>query len=165
MAKHTDHLSTAERAPQSLIRRLRFLMERAAVTGTPVAFMRLAGELSESEHDACVWFHALHERYQRALDVRGVKSQAFEPAPRAEPPDPFSELGERRSRPDRIAVAEFKSAELAAIGAGRSAYCEFCKIVIDEHAPKWEQKRSVALVAHALARHRQLGSRQRRGRR
>ncbi len=166
MAKHQQFLSTSERPPEALLKRLRGLMDRAAVTGTPWAMMRLVGELTEAEHDACSWFNVLHDRYRRALDVRGLRGQAYEAGSRGAPPDPFSAPGERVSSAERRTVAEFRSAEMAGRAAGCAAWRDFCAVVIDEHEPEnGTQRGAVALVARALARHRQLGSRHRQGRR
>ena len=164
MKAKAEYLCISESAPLSLLKRLRGLMDRAAVTGTPWAMMRLQGELSEGEYDACEWFHALHARYQRALDVRGVKPQGWEAGSKGEPPDPFSEAGMRLSKAERDTVAEFRSAELAGMGAGIVNYRDFLNVVIGENEPtNLAHKGAVCNVARALAKHRGMGSRFRRG--
>jgi len=164
-----EYLSTADRSPFSLLRRLRSMLSDAGQSGSPWAFMRLAGELTESEHNACQWFFELRGRYARAIGAHGVKPVSLELGSKGEPLDPFCEAGERLSRKERAVVEEYRSAELAAIAAGGEMYRQFRIVIVDHHEddwrPNWAQKAAVKGCSQALAKHRAQSSRHRRGRR
>lgn len=162
-----EFVSVSERAPETSIRRLEAMLVEAGsqLRGTQVGLMKLRGEISDAQHSACVWFAELHAKYLRAIDAKTVKTGSAEMSPKAEPPDPYSEVGQARAKKERKDVAEFESARLSAMACGSIEYAAFVRVVIDDTVPIYFAKKAVREIGEALRRHRQASSKRRRGRR
>ena len=104
-----EFVAVSERAPETSIRRLEAMLAEAGsqLRGTQVGLMKLRGEISQLQHAACAWFAEIHAKYLRAIDAKTVKTGSAEMSPKAEPPDPYSEVGRARAKKERKDVAEF----------------------------------------------------------
>lgn len=165
-----EHLSIADRSPDSLMRRLDELAREAAhpLRGFPLGRMKKRGELgdnAQAKFDAASWFWQLYTRHQSIIGAKGSTPQLFEQGSRGEPPDPASDVGKSITRTERRIMRDYTSAKLAALACGAEAYVYFLAVVIDEHEPNCVMKQAVAQVADALRRHRAANSRHRQGNR
>ena len=154
-------------APENQIKRLRALLRDAATPekGTELGLMVFRGQLTDDEYAACRWFDKLQTKYHRAIDAKGVKTASLSPGDKAEPADPFSEIGAARARAERATVAEYDSAALAGLACGSENWGLFRRVVVEGVAPTSISAAAVKVVATALNSHRRKSSRFRRGRR
>jgi hypothetical protein len=167
-----EFMSVAERAPETIMKRLDAMLSEAGSQerGMQIGFMAKRGDLGKSPHSevlfrTCMWFFERHVKYLEAVGAKTIKSPSFELTSKSEPPDPFSEVGLRKAKAEQKVIAEFESAELAALACGRDRYKQFCAVVLDDAAPLGSTKTEIREVAEAIWKHRGLSSRHRRGRR
>jgi hypothetical protein len=119
--------------------------------GTPIALMKLAGELTEREYRACVHYRTLHANYQAAIVAPTVRSQDLSAPSRAEPKDPFGAAGRKQARIDRRAIDQWWDGVRLIVGHfGRPALLRFDSVVLEDAAPDWSGKVQVVRVARAL---------------
>jgi hypothetical protein len=159
-----EHVGIDKQAPESLIKRTRAMMRDAASEkGAELGFMVIRGQITEDEYAACRWFDELHARYLRAIDAKEIKSASLSPGDKAEPPDVFSEVGQKRARGERQTVAEHDSAVLAGRACGSEHWRLFIRAVVLGEPPTSASAWALKIVARALDKHRRLSSKRRRG--
>ena len=105
--------------PLSAIRRVSLAVASrvlAAPYGTPIGLMSLAGEITEGEYDAALWFDRLHAVYRRAIGVREVRGQSLEIGSASTPSDPNSPKGERQAKQRRERQEPIRGGEVGRHG-------------------------------------------------
>lgn len=159
-----DHMLVAASAPETSLRRLEALLAQCGTSelGTQVRLMKLRGQLTESQCNACDWFAELYAKYLQAIDAKGIKSGSAELVSKSTPPDPFSDEGSRKAKREREDVQRYESARLAGLACGSERFAMFCNIVIRDETPSWADRVAVSSVSEALSNYRRLASSRRR---
>lgn len=158
----------SEAMPESAIKRVDLAVANGvlgALYGSALGKMRLRHELSEGAYVACLWYQEKRADYERAIEIKGVRTGSAELKSKTEPPDVDSDRGRRQAKRDRQAVRDYEAAKLAGLAWGRHRFLAFETVVIFERECPSMERAYVRQVAEALMKHRQLSSRHRQGRR
>lgn len=150
-AEARGYLSTVDRAPESLIKRVQEFS--GGENGTPHGLMMLRGEITKSQYSACRWFDELYSRYLSALDLpRGIRTSTGERTDMGHAPDPFSPIGWKIVVKEQGWVNKFDSARMAGMECGEAKFREFWRVVIDNQPAS--NKLAVKEVAGTIEKHR-----------
>jgi hypothetical protein len=128
--------------------------------GTQYGRMRLRGQLTDPQFQACKWFDELYGRYLAALDrPRGIKTSTGEQVSKGHPPDPFSPIGLKIAADEHLLVKRYEAARLAGMSCGLVQFKLFWFVVIEEGVPTgYAGPLAVARVADAIEAYRSRDS-------
>jgi hypothetical protein len=158
-SKDREFEAIDERVPESLLRRL-VLDAAGQKYGTQYGRMRLRGQLTDPQFQACKWFDELYGRYLAALDrPRGIKTSTGEQVSKGHPPDPFSPIGLKIAADEHLLVRRYEAARMAGMYCGLVQFKLFWFVVIEEGTPTgYACPLAVARVADAIESYRSRDS-------
>lgn len=147
------------RVPESLLRRL-VLDAAGQKYGTQYGRMRLRGQLTDPQFQACKWFDELYRRYLAALAAPGgIRTSTGERISKSHPPDPFSRIGKKLAAKEHVLVKRYEGARLAGLSLGVVQFKLFWFVVIDDGVPTgYAGPLAVARVADAIEDYRSRDS-------
>ena len=118
--------------------------------GCPVALMRLQGELTDREYDACVYYRTLRADYVRAIDAKELKAQSLGEQ-RSAPPDPHSAKGVAQAKREATISTDWLYVSRVVRSQGDRLKAVFELVVLDDKDPPgYLAKTEVARVARAI---------------
>jgi hypothetical protein len=164
IVKEPDYMPIANAAPESLMIRLRaFDLATGQKASTPWGLMAVRGQITDAQWSAVDWFIRVAAEFHNGGGTKGVKSASLNSSGPSEPPDPFSDEGQKIAKRERAACVEYESARLAGVACGAKVWRLFMDLVTANPGPErilnFHERNAVLVVSQVLLAHRGRGRR------